>query len=327
MTEEDISVLLDEKRIFKPKEELVNKTNVKQWMDSHKIKDDKELYKKAGNWEWFWEEISKDLVEWYEPYKKVVEWKVPYVKWFVGAKYNIVHDAVDKHVKTWRKNKVAFIFEGEPGDVKKITYNDLYIEVNKLANALKKLGVKKGDRVGIYLPMILELPIAMLACAKIGAIHSVVFSGFSAIAFRDRVNDCDAKVVITCDGFWRRGNKVYLKQQADEALENAPSVKHCVVVKRTGDGIPWTPGRDVWWHDLVFNSPKECETERLDANDPLYFLYTSGTTGKPKGIIHAHGGYAVGTAYTLNWVFDMKDTDIWWCAAKSAVCRIIGYFI
>ncbi|PNX49081.1 MAG: acetate--CoA ligase [Thermoplasmata archaeon M9B1D] len=315
MSGEDISVLLDEKRIFKPKEELVNQTNVKQWMDIHDIKDDKELYKKAGNWEWFWEEISKDLVEWYEPYKKVVEWKVPYVKWFVGAKYNIVHDAVDKHVKTWRKNKVAFIFEGEPGDVKKITYNDLYIEVNKLANSLKKLGVKKGDRVGIYLPMILELPIAMLACAKIGAIHSVVFSGFSAIAFRDRVNDCDAKVVITCDGFWRRGTKVYLKQQADEALENAPSVKHCVVVKRTGDGIPWTPSRDVWWHDLVFNSPKECETERLDANDPLYFLYTSGTTGKPKGIIHAHGGYAVGTAYTLNWVFDMKDTDIWWCAA------------
>jgi len=315
MPEEDISVLLDEKRVFKPKEELVNQTNVKEWMNKHNIKDLEELYKKAENWEWFWNEVSKDIVEWYEPYNKLVEWNPPNVKWFIGAKYNIVHDALDKHAKSWRKNKVAFIFEGEPGDVKKLTYNDLYIEVNKLANALKKLGVQKGDRVGIYLPMILELPIAMLACAKIGAVHSVVFSGFSSLAFRDRVNDCEAKVVITCDGFWRRGRKVYLKEQSDVALGDAPSVKHCIVVKRTDDGVPWNAGRDVWWHDLVFDSPKECETEKLDANDPLFFLYTSGTTGKPKGIIHAHGGYAVGTAYTLNWVFDMKDTDIWWCAA------------
>ena len=315
MPEEDISVLLDEKRVFKPKEELVNQTNVKEWMNKHNIKDLEELYKKAENWEWFWNEVSKDIVEWYEPYNKLVEWNPPNAKWFIGAKYNIVHDALDKHAKSWRKNKVAFIFEGEPGDVKKLTYNDLYIEVNKLANALKKLGVQKGDRVGIYLPMILELPIAMLACAKIGAIHSVVFSGFSSLAFRDRVNDCEAKVVITCDGFWRRGRKVYLKEQSDVALGDAPSVKHCIVVKRTDDGVPWNAGRDVWWHDLVFDSPKECETEKLDANDPLFFLYTSGTTGKPKGIIHAHGGYAVGTAYTLNWVFDMKDTDIWWCAA------------
>jgi len=315
MAEEDISVLLDEKRVFKPKEEFVNNTNVKQWMDKHDIKDLEELYKKAENWEWFWDEVSKDLVEWYEPYNKVVEWDAPWVKWFIGAKYNIVHDALDKHVKTWRKNKVAFVFEGEPGDVQKLTYNDLYIEVNKLANALKKMGVQKGDRVGIYMPMILELPIAMLACAKIGAIHSVVFSGFSSLAFRDRVNDCEAKVVITCDGFWRRGRKVYLKEQADVALEEAPTVEHVIVCKRTGDGVPWTAGRDVWWHDIIFDSPKECETERLDANDPLFFLYTSGTTGKPKGIIHAHGGYAVGTAYTLKWVFDMKDEDIWWCAA------------
>jgi acetyl-CoA synthetase len=315
MSEEDISVLLDEKRVFNPKEELVNQTNVKEWMDKHDISNLDELYKKAEDWEWFWGEVSKDLVEWYEPYHNVVKWDAPFVKWFVGAKYNIVHDALDKHVKSWRKNKVAFIFEGEPGDVQKLTYNDLYIEVNKLANALRKLGVQKGDRVGIYLPMIIELPIAMLACAKIGAVHSVVFSGFSSLAFRDRVNDCEAKAVITCDGFWRRGRKVYLKEQADEALEDAPSVKNVIVVKRTGDGVPWSAGRDVWWHDLVFDSPKECETERLDANDPLFFLYTSGTTGKPKGIIHAHGGYAVGTGYTLKWVFDMKDTDIWWCAA------------
>jgi len=315
MAEENISVLLDEKRVFKPKEELIKNSNVKQWMDKHNIKTIDELYKKAENWEWFWDEISKDLVEWYKPYSKVVEWDAPWVKWFVGAKYNIVNDALDKHVKSWRKNKVAFIFEGEPGDVKKYTYNDLYIEVNKLANAMKKLGIKKGDRVGIYMPMIPELPIAMLACAKIGAIHSVVFSGFSSLAFRDRVNDCEAKLVITCDSFWRRGRKVYLKEQADVALEKAPSVEHVIVCKRTGDGVPWNAGRDVWWNDIIFDAPKECETEQLDANDPLFFLYTSGTTGKPKGIIHAHGGYAVGTAYTLKWVFDMKDEDIWWCAA------------
>jgi len=315
LAEEDITVLLDEKRIFSPKKDFVKQTNVKQWMDKYNIETLDELYKKAENWEWFWDEISNQFVEWYKPYTKLVEWDSPSVKWFIGAKYNIVHDALDKHVKSWRKNKVAFIFEGEPGDVQKLTYNDLYIEVNKLACALKKIGVKKGDRVGIYLPMILELPIAMLACAKIGAIHSVVFSGFSALAFRDRVNDCKAKVVITCDGFWRRGRKVYLKEQADIALEEAPSVKNVIVCKRTGDGVPWTAGRDVWWHDITFKSPKECETEKLDANDPLFFLYTSGTTGKPKGIIHAHGGYAVGTAYTLKWVFDMKDEDIWWCAA------------
>ncbi|UCF12349.1 MAG: acetate--CoA ligase [Thermoplasmatales archaeon] len=315
MSDENISVFLDEKRVFKPSKEFVNKTNVKKWMDKQNIKSLEELYKKAEDLEWFWKEISRDLIEWYNPYDKVVEWDAPWVKWFVGSKYNIVHDTLDKHVRTWRKNKVAFIFEGEPGDVQKLTFNDLYVEVNKLANALKKLDVKKGDRVGIYMPMIPELPIAMLACAKIGAIHSVVFSGFSALAFRDRVNDCEAKIVITCDGFWRRGRKVYLKEQSDEALEKASSVKHVIVFKRTGDPVPWKPGRDVWWHDLVYGMPKECKTEKLDSNDPLFFLYTSGTTGKPKGIIHGHGGYAVGTAYSLKWVFDLKDEDIWWCAA------------
>ncbi len=315
MADENISVLLDEKRVFKPKEEFVNQTNVKQWMTKQNIKTVDELYKKAEDWQWFFSEMTKEFIHFYKPYDKLVEWKPPYAKWFVGAKYNIVHDALDRHVKSYRKNKVAFIFEGEPGDVKKYTYSDLAIEVNKFANGLKKLGVKKGDRVGIYMPMIPELPIAMLACAKIGAVHSVVFSGFSSFAFRDRVNDCEAKVVITCDAFWRRGKKVYLKQQTDEALEDAPSVKHCVVFKRTGDGVPWAPSRDVWWHDLTFGMSKECETEQLDANDPLFFLYTSGTTGKPKGIIHAHGGYALGTAYTLDWVFDMKDEDVFWCAA------------
>jgi len=315
MAKEDISVLLDEKRVFKPSEKFVKQTNVKQWMDKHGIKTIDELYKKTDNWEWFWDEMAKELVEWYKPYKKVVEWDEPWVKWFVGAKYNIVHDAVDKHAKGANKNKIAYIFEGEPGDVRKLTYNDLYIEVNKLANVLKKIGVKKGDRVGIYLPMIPELPIAMLACAKIGAIHSVVFSGFSATAFRDRMNDCEAKAAITCDSFWRRGKKVPLKQQADDAVKDAPSVKNVIVYKRTGDPVPWTNDRDIWWNEAVKDVPNECKTEEMDANDPLYFLYTSGTTGKPKGIIHAHGGYAVGVSQTLKWVFDIKDEDVWWCAA------------
>jgi acetyl-CoA synthetase len=313
--EEDISVLLDEKRVFRPSEEFVNRTNVKQWMDKHGITSLEMLHKKAEDWEWFWEEVSKDLVEWYKPYAKVVEWDVPWVKWFVGARYNIVHDALDKHAHSWRKNKVAYIFEGEPGDVDKLTYNDLYIEVNRLANAMKKLGVKRGDRVGIYLPMIPQLPIAMLASAKIGAIHSVVFSGFSALAFRDRMNDCEAKVVITCDSFYRRGRKVFLKKQVDEALKDVPSVEHVIVYRRTRDTVDWVDGRDIWWDEAMKDMSAECKTEELDANDPLFFLYTSGTTGKPKGIIHAHGGYAVGTAHTLKWVFDVKDEDIYWCAA------------
>lgn len=311
----DISVLLEEKRVFKPTQEFVEQTNVKKWMDEHGIKDLDELLEKAEDLEWFWGEMAKELVEWYKPYDKVLEWDPPYAKWFVGAEYNIVHDALDKHVKTEKKDKFAYIFEGEPGDVKKWTYGELYEEVNKLANALKSLGVKKGDRVGIYLPMHVELPIAMLACAKIGAIHSVVFSGFSATAFSDRLNDCEAKVAITCDFFYRRGKKIPLKKQADEAVHGAPSVEHLIVYKRTGDEVPWNEEKDLWWHEITKDQPAECETEKMDANDLLYILYTSGTTGKPKGIQHAHGGYAVGTAQTLRWVFDLKEDDVWWCAA------------
>jgi len=311
----DISVLLEEKRVFKPTQEFVEQTNVKKWMDEHGIKDLDELLEKAQDIEWFWAEMAKELVEWYKPYDKVLEWNPPFAKWFVGAEYNIVHDALDKHMKTERKDKVAYIFEGEPGDIKKWTYGELYAEVNKLANALKSLGVKKGDRVGIYLPMLVELPIAMLACAKIGAIHSVVFSGFSSTAFGDRLNDCAAKVAITCDFFYRRGKKVPLKAQADEALNKAPSVEHLIVYKRTGDDVPWNEEKDHWWHEITKDQSAECETEKMDANDLLYILYTSGTTGKPKGIQHAHGGYAVGTAQTLKWVFDLKEDDIWWCAA------------
>jgi acetyl-CoA synthetase len=314
----DIDALLVEERVFEPPKELVENSNVKKWMDEHNIKTYEELLEKAKDTEWFWGEVAKDLVEWYEPYERVFDWEPPWAKWFVGAKYNIVHDALDKHVNSWRKHKVAFIFEGEPGEVRKLTYYDLYKETNKLGCALKKLGIKKGDRVGIFMPMVPELPIAMLACAKIGAVHTVVFSGFSATALRERLNDAQAKAVITCDGFYRRGRIVPLKSMTDDAIRGAPSVEHVIVRKRMPAGselIPWHDGKDHWWQKLIERQPTDCPTEVLDANDPLFILYTSGTTGKPKGIVHAHGGYAVGAALTLKWVFDLKDEDIWWCAA------------
>ena len=310
-----IEVLLKEKRVFKPSKKLVEQSNVKKWMNTQGIKDYDELIEKAKNLEWFWGAMAEEFLEWYQPYEKVLDWSLPWAKWFIGAKYNIVHDALDRHVESWRKNKVAYIFEGERGDVKKLTYRDLFVEVNKLANALKDIGVKKKDKVGIYMPMIPELPIAMLACAKIGAIHSVVFSGFSAKALRERVNDARVQVVITCDGFYRRGKEIPLKKQTDEALEWAPTVRHVIVFKRTGQDVPWNEDRDLWWHEVTAHQPNTCTTEQMDANDTLYLLYTSGTTGRPKGVIHAHGGYAVGTATTLNWVFDLKDEDVWWCAA------------
>lgn len=312
----NIDVLLKEKRVFLPSEEFANQTNVKKWMDKHGISSYAELLEKAKNLEWFWAEAAEEAgIRWFKSYDKVLEWNRPWARWFVGAECNIVYDAIDKHVKTWRKNKVAYIFEGEPGDIKKLTYNDLYIEVNKLANALKSLGVKRGERVGIYLPMIPELPIAMCACAKIGAIHSVVFSGFSAAALRDRMVDCEAKVLITSDSFWRRGKTVPLKRQADDAVKETPSIERVIVCKRTGEEIPWDEKKDVWWDDLVKNQSSKCETEVMNSEDMLYILYTSGTTGKPKGTVHVHGGYAVGVALTLKWVFDLKDEDIWWCTA------------
>jgi len=310
-----IDALLKEKRVFNPPKELTEQSNVKKWMDAHGIKSYDEFLEKAKNIEWYWDEVSKEVVEWYEPHRKTLEWDEPFAKWFVGAKYNIIHDALDKHVKTFRKNKVAYIFEGEPGDVRNITYNDLYMEVNKLANALKKIGIKDGDRIGIYLPMIPELPIAMLACAKIGAVHSVVFSGFSSGGLQQRLEDCEAKALITCDGFYRRGETVPLKQQADDAVKKCPSVKTVIVYKRTGKEVPWDPTHDHWWHELTAGESAQCETEKFDAEHLLYILYTSGTTGRPKGVLAIHGGYAVGVSATLKWVFDIKDTDIYWCTA------------
>jgi len=304
----------EKEEIYQPSKELVEKANVTQFMKKHGIKDYDGLLARAADQEWFWGEMGKEL-EWYKPFGKVLEWNEPFAKWFVGGEFNIVHNCLDRHMKTAVKNKVAYIFEGEPGEVERWTYGDLYREVGRLANAMKKLGVKKGDRIMLFLPMIPQLPIAMLACAKIGAVHSVVFSGFSATSLRDRILDSEAKLIITSDGGYRRGKVVGLKAIADEAVKETPTIQHMIVFNRAKQNVPMQPGRDLWWHEITAKESEECPTEKMDSEDMLYTLYTSGTTGKPKGIVHVQGGYAVGIYATLKLTFDIKDSDIWWCAA------------
>jgi acetyl-CoA synthetase len=309
--------MAEEQQVFQPPKELVEKSNIKAFMDKHGIKSYDELLKRAENQDWYWGEVAREL-DWYKPWDKVLdESKAPFFKWYTNAKFNIVQNCLDRHMKTPVKDKVAFIYEPEPTDqkVERWTYAMLYKEVNRLANALKKLGVKKGDRITIFMPMIPQLPAAMLACAKIGAIHSVVFSGFSSASLRDRIQNAEAKILITTDGAYRRGKLVTLKANADPGVAECPSVEHVVVFKRAGNPVEMKPGRDLWWHEITAREPDECPTEQLDAEDPLYMLYTSGTTGKPKGIVHVHAGYAVGTHSTLKYVFDIKPEDVFWCAA------------
>ncbi|MDL1970428.1 MAG: acetate--CoA ligase [Candidatus Desulfofervidaceae bacterium] len=307
---ETTEALLGEERVFRPLPEVVIEANVgpKEYQEA--------MEKGLRDPEGFWEEAAEEL-DWFKKWDKVLdESDAPFYKWFVGAKCNIVYNAVDRHIKTHRKNKVAIIWQGEPPDQKKkLTYYELYRRVNKFANVLKSLGLKKGDRVAIYMPNLLETAIAMLGCAKLGIIHTVVYAGFSAMALRERVNDAKAKVIVTADGLYRNGKIINLKETVDEAMIECPTVEHVIVVQRTGQPIDMSDGRYLWWHDLMEGVSDECETEVLDSEHPLYILYTSGTTGKPKGILHVHGGYMVGIHRTLKWVFDLKETDIYWCAA------------
>ena len=266
----------------------------------------------------FWERHARDL-HWFQPWKQVLDWNPPHAQWFVGGKTNICYNALDRHLAGPRKNKAAIIWVGEPGDVRTLTYHQLHRDVCRFANAIKSLGVGRGDRVAIYMPMTPEAVIAMLACARIGAIHSVVFGGFSPESLSDRINDSQCKLLITADGGWRRGQIVPLKRDADTALKTCPSVKNVVVVKRTEHGEPFPchiqEGRDHWYHRLMEDASSVCPAEEMDAEEMLYILYTSGTTGKPKGIVHTTGGYMVGTYTTTRYVFDLKETDIYWCTA------------
>ncbi len=313
----DKSVKTSDQGLYYPTRDLVENSNVMAWMKKMGLKTEDEMRKWCSlNYVTFWDEMARTYADWFEPYKQTLEWKAPFAKWFMGGKINIAYNAVDRHAKSWRRNKLAYIFVGEPvGDVKKITYYELSRKVNSLANALKAQGIKKGDRVGIYLPMIPELPVAMLACAKIGAIHVVVFSGFSAVAVRDRLEDCQPKILITCDGSYRRGKPIATKPQADEAIAGLKSIEKVVVVKRNGQETPMTQGRDVWYDEFVAGQSGSCDSLPMDSADPLFILYTAGAAGKPRGIVHAHGGMSVGPAFTTSWVFDMKDTDVYWCTA------------
>jgi len=302
-----IEALLQEQRVFPPSEEFVRQANV----------NDPAIYDEAArDYEAFWAKCA-EMLDWYEKWHTVLEWNPPYAKWFIGGKLNACYNCVDRHVKTWRRNKAALIWEGEPGEERVLTYGDLHREVQKFANVLKSLGVRKGDRICIYMPMIPEVVIAMLACARIGAPHSVVFGGFSAESLADRINDAQAKVLITADGGWRRGHIVPLKHNADDALRNTPSIEKVIVFQRIGGdySVPMQEGRDLWWHELMANAPLTCEPEVMDSEDLLYLLYTSGSTGKPKGIMHTTGGYLTGVAVTTKWVFDLKEEDIFWCTA------------
>ncbi len=308
-----ITSMMDEKRVFPPSKEVVNQAHIKS-MDEYQ-----KLFKRSiDDPEGFWGEMAEQL-DWYKKWDKVLveDFKEAKHEWFVGGKLNVCYNCVDRHLKTWRKNKAALIWEGDIGDSKTLTYQQLYHEICKFANVLKKLGVKKGDRVSIYLPMVPELPIAMLACARIGAIHSIIFGGFSAEALRDRVQDCGSKVLICADGYYRSGRVIRSKDNADVALEQYPVATDVIVVKRADISVSMQPGRDHWWHEEIEaeDIKPTCEPEVMDAEDPLFILYTSGSTGKPKGVLHTQAGYLLFCYQTFKWVFDIKDEDTFWCTA------------
>jgi len=307
-----IESVLQEKRLFPPPEKLSRHAHV------NSLEAYQKLYEQAkADPQKFWGELAEQELDWFQTWDKVLDWQPPFAQWFVNGKINITYNCLDRHLTTSRKNKTALIWEGEPGDARTLTYAQLHREVCQMANVIKQLGVKKGDKVGIYLPMIPEAAIAMLACARIGAPHTVVFGGFSADALRNRLVDAKAKLVITADGGFRKDKVVALKPEVDQALahEGAPSVEKVLVVQRTKAEIHMEPGRDYWWHDLQPQASTECPAEVMDSEDMLFILYTSGTTGKPKGVVHTTGGYNLYTHVTLKWAFDLQETDVHWCTA------------
>ncbi len=304
-SEQVISDLLVEERRFSPSEEFRRRA---------RVTDPEVRERAAADPEAFWAGFAEEL-SWFRKWDKVLEWNPPHAQWFVGGKLNAAYNCVDRHVLNGKRNKAAIIWEGEPGDRRVLTYWDLYRQVNKLACGMRSLGVKKGDRVAIYMPMIPEAVVAMLACARIGAIHSVVFGGFSAEALRDRINDAQAKVLITADGGYRRGGLLPLKHDADYALRECPSIEHVIIVKRGDFPLRVVEGRDRWYHRVIQNTDGHCRYEEMDSEDILFTLYTSGTTGKPKGIVHTTGGYLAGVYATTKWVFDLREDDIFWCTA------------
>ena len=307
MSEPTIENYYTENRVFPPPPEF----------QAQALVSDNSLYEEAAaDRLGFWARQARELITWYRDFDTVLEWELPYAKWFVGGKLNVSYNCLDRHVEAGRGDKVAYHWEGEPGDTRTITYAELLSEVSRFANSLKSLGVDRGDRVAIYMPMIPELPVAMLACARIGAVHSVVFGGFSPDALADRINDAEAKVLITADGGFRRGSPSPLKANCDVALANTSSITGVVVVRRTEQDIDWTEGRDHWYHDLIDGASEDCPPEEMDSEDLLYLLYTSGTTAKPKGIMHTTGGYLTQVAFSHKYVFDLHpDTDVYWCAA------------
>jgi acetyl-CoA synthetase len=308
-TAKNIDSILREERVFSPTSEFSEKAHIKSMAELEQFRAEA-----SADPEGFWARMAAEL-HWFKKWDKVLEWNPPHAKWFTGGKINLSYNCLDRHVATWRRNKAALIWEGEPGDQRTLTYQQLHLEVCRFANVLKNAGVEKGDRVALYLPLIPELAIAMLACARIGATHSVIFAGFSSTALVDRINDASCKVVVTADGGWRRGSEVKLKAAVDETLKQTPSVKACIVVRRTGARIHMEAGRDYWWHELIKTVDANCPAEELDSEHPLYILYTSGTTGKPKGILHTSAGYLLQTHLTTKWIFDLKDEDVFWCTA------------
>ena len=312
MSNPTIESILHENRQFLPPAAFSQQAHIKT------LEEYEQLYARAAaDPQKFWADLAQKELHWFEKWHTVLDWQPPFAKWFVGGKINISYNCLDRHLTTWRKNKAALIWEGEPGDSRTLTYAQLHREVCQFANVLKSLGAKKGDVIGIYMPMIPEAAIAMLACARIGAAHTVVFGGFSAEALRDRLNDGKAKLVITADGGWRKDAIVPLKEQVDKALEGGacPSVENVLVVERTKQKVSMQAGRDHWWHDLRQGMSADCPAEPMDSEDLLFILYTSGSTGKPKGVVHTTGGYNLYTHMTAKWVFDLQETDVYWCTA------------